>query len=513
MGFIADIFGAKNAYEAKPTEITAPGAIVAPEAITPGATPDYNALYTSATGALPGVQSQQQSLADALSAQSRGSGPVNEAIQAQLTKNTNEAQNRAAGAAASQRGMNPALAARQILNQNADIQQKAATDAANLKGQIALGSQGQAGNVLGQMAGQNLQAAGLGQQGGLTAADQILRARAANASNQLAASTHNAANTLAARTSNAQNITQNSAINAGVAGQNANTNANIAGGIIGGVGSALGMAKGGKVSLAHALSQRKHYAFGATPVTNFNFTEPKSQFAGSAPTLLDNGPAAPMLTTEPARQYGGSESLVRPDLISGSESSERNRAPMPKMDFGAALQGVKTGIPDYTNKGPGIGGAFMNHGGKVPAMVSPGERYLPPEDVAAVKADKKSAMLTGELIKGKAKVKGDSLKNDVVPKTLEEGGVVIPRSVTQSQDAPQKAQEFVKHAAKGYAKGGEVDEKDKVAEFMAALKGVKQPKKSLLEPEGGFAKVLHKQREIDSRLKALEALAKKHGVK
>lgn len=82
------------------------------------------------------------------------------------------------------------------------------------------------------------------------------------------------------------------------------------------------------------------------------------------------------------------------------------------------------------------------HGGTVPAKVSPGEVYLSPDKVKKVAEGKKSPM-AGEHIKGKAKVKGDSYKNDTVSKNLKEGGIVIPRSVTQSKDAPKKAAEFV----------------------------------------------------------------------
>lgn len=77
--------------------------------------------------------------------------------------------------------------------------------------------------------------------------------------------------------------------------------------------------------------------------------------------------------------------------------------------------------------------------GKVDAILSPGEIYLSPEEAAKVAAGKESPM-QGSRVPGEAKVKGDSLKNDVVPAKLEEGGMVIPRS--HSMD-PKKAQAFV----------------------------------------------------------------------
>lgn len=84
----------------------------------------------------------------------------------------------------------------------------------------------------------------------------------------------------------------------------------------------------------------------------------------------------------------------------------------------------------------------MKDGGKVPAMVSPGEVYLSPEKVKSV-LDGANPLKVGERIDGKASVKGDSRKNDTVPRTLEEGGVVISRTHTSS---PEKAELFVRRA-------------------------------------------------------------------
>lgn len=50
----------------------------------------------------------------------------------------------------------------------------------------------------------------------------------------------------------------------------------------------------------------------------------------------------------------------------------------------------------------------------------------------------------GGPVPGKSKVKGNSEKNDVVPAMLSPGEEVLPRSVTQSKNAPSKAAEFVR---------------------------------------------------------------------
>jgi hypothetical protein len=86
----------------------------------------------------------------------------------------------------------------------------------------------------------------------------------------------------------------------------------------------------------------------------------------------------------------------------------------------------------------------MAHGGQVDALVSPGEKYLDKQDVQEVKSGK-PVLSAGRTIPGKPKVSGakDDYKNDTIPMKLEEGGIVIPRSVTQSKNPEDKAQRFV----------------------------------------------------------------------
>lgn len=85
-------------------------------------------------------------------------------------------------------------------------------------------------------------------------------------------------------------------------------------------------------------------------------------------------------------------------------------------------------------------------GGKVPAMVSPGEVYLNPDQVNKVVNEGANPMKIGQHIPGKAKKKNDSYDNDTIPATLEEGGVVIPRHITTHKMAPEKAELFVHRA-------------------------------------------------------------------
>ncbi len=89
---------------------------------------------------------------------------------------------------------------------------------------------------------------------------------------------------------------------------------------------------------------------------------------------------------------------------------------------------------------------MMAKGGAVPAMVSPGEQYLPPQAVKAVADGKATPLSVGERIPGTPKVGGNknSYQNDTVAKTLESGGIVLPRSVTMSKTPEKDAAAFVK---------------------------------------------------------------------
>ena len=140
----------------------------------------------------------------------------------------------------------------------------------------------------------------------------------------------------------------------------------------------------------------------------------------------------------------------------------------PQSMFGQALNPVQqtsvpafSAAPDSTTKGqkvnkptndPMAGAAPMDSsfsgniaagGGKVPAMVSPGERFLKPNEAKAVAQGKVNPTQVGEKIPGNASVKGDSYKNDVVKKNLDVGGIVIPRSIENSKNPGKEAKKFV----------------------------------------------------------------------
>ena len=95
----------------------------------------------------------------------------------------------------------------------------------------------------------------------------------------------------------------------------------------------------------------------------------------------------------------------------------------------------------------------MAHGGEVPAKVSPGEIVLSRSEASSPKKAAQVAALKEKYDKkvpGKAKVKGNSYKNDTVDMKLDEGGIVIPRS--HSSD-PDKAAQFAYAVAMKNRKG------------------------------------------------------------
>lgn len=98
---------------------------------------------------------QQQAFANALLAQSQGAGP-NPALE-QLKAATQQNAQQGAGLIASQKGINPALAARMAAQNTANANQQAAGQAANMRAQQQLGAQSNLGNVYGQLSGEQLQ--------------------------------------------------------------------------------------------------------------------------------------------------------------------------------------------------------------------------------------------------------------------------------------------------------------------------------------------------------------------
>lgn len=334
--WIGDLLGSKNTYNA-----------VAPvnsyQASDNGAAGQVGTAYQNAAS----NYGQQQNYIDMLQQQANGTGGPSVAAQlmAQQTQQNNMS---AASLVGSQRGLNPAMAARMGLVAQASNNQASAQSGALLRAQEMTTARGQLGQALGQQGAQNL-----GVLGQANAASQ--HAQGLNAG-------------VAAQNANLQMGAEQ--INAGVAGQNAASSGALMGGLLSGAG-----------------------AFG--PMAS-------SPIKGGSGAGAGGGYGA---GEEAAATYGGSESAT----------------------FGLG-------------QGADAAALAFDAGGRVP---------------------------------GQARAAGDAPQNDTVPAELSPGEIVLPRSVTQGADAPERARAFVEalQRRKGKAKthfdeGGEVGDPDSLPDVV-----------------------------------------------
>lgn len=382
-----------------------------------------------------GVYNQLQGVAN-------GTGP--NPAQAMLSNATGANVANQAALMAGQRGAgaNVGLMARQAAQQGGSLQQQAAGQGAALQAQQSLGALSQMGGLSSQQVGQ--QAAATGALTGAQQSEQGLLLGGINNQNNSLVSQQNAMNQ--ANLSQAQ---------AGAKAQQ---------GVLQGVGMAAGMP-----GLAHGGAVPHYY--GGTPNGVGSPSLGVNTNLGMPPIQQPNGsPTAPPAPTKYARAA---------QTALGANDKDASKQPDPFEQGGKSVgQGIGTGLKGLASGIKGLfggssaggtdnsdaayrseGAAFDNeqdaaskqmwsdngfaHGGKVPAMVSPGEVYIPPREVEEVKRGKKDPISAGEKIPGKAKVKGDSLKNDTVPKTLEEGGIVLPKSVMEAKHPHWEAHKFV----------------------------------------------------------------------
>jgi hypothetical protein len=140
-------------------------------------------------------------------------------------------------------------------------------------------------------------------------------------------------------------------------------------------------------------------------------------------------------------------------------------------------RGIATGVG--TVGGALIGGFLGGPAGAV-AGASLGSRIGSGSGGAASKSELDALTLKakGGEIKGRSKFNGDTRTNDTVPALLSPGEIVLPRSVAQSEDAPEKSKKFVE-----------------------AIKSRKKTGKESL------ATALSRIQELESRINAMEALA------
>lgn len=350
-----------------------------------------------------------------------GTGP--NPAQAQLAQATQANVANQAAQAASQRGgaSNVGMMSRQAANQGANIQQQSAGQAATLQAQQSLGALNQMGNIANTQAAQQAQAVQGYGNSVQNQQQQLLNAIAAQNN---------------ARVGNMGS--QNSA-NASISGVAAQGQQQLLGNLMSSAGSAMAMAEGG---LVPDIQQAPPIA---PPPAIAPKQDPKELIAKAAPM------AAAM--AEGGEVQSGPMSKVGQFLKDmGSQNLQNSGA----SQIGSALgTAIGTGIHNMMQPAPQAqmqgdrnmyAQPMMASGGKVPALVSPGERYLNPSEAKAAAEGKVNPMKAGEKIPGKPKIAGDkdSYSNDTVKKSLSTGGIVIPRSITQGSDAEKKAMEFVK---------------------------------------------------------------------
>lgn len=358
-----------------------------------------------AQGQYNGIASGENALAGNLQAQANGQGPSLAA--GQLQQGTNANISKTAAMIASQKGISPALAARQAADSAASSNQTAAGQAAQLRTQEQLNGQNALSNLYGTAGNQ-----AISQQGMLQGANSA---------------------------QNAQLINQNlslQGINAGVASQNAQNNNTTMQGILGSAGKAatfIGLAHGGQVHPFH-MALAKMFADGGMvdPITG------GVQVQGSNPfpwMSIGSGSAGKdlfgMADYKPKDKMASANASLPAETKNFNENmAGQSLAPMAGPDAGA-LAGDLSGL----------------------AM----------------------AASEGAIVPGDGQVDGDSEQNDTVPALLSPKEIVLPRSVTMSEDPVGKAAEFVA-AIKGKEKkgyGSVIEARRHFEEGMKHLKALK----------------------------------------
>lgn len=394
----------------------------------------------------------QNALAAQELAMTQGQGP-NPAL-AQLAQTTNQNVNNQAALMAGQRGAsaNVGELARQAAQQGATTQEQAVGQAATTEANQQIAAQQNLANLSANQVNQTGQAVGnlnTQQQN-----EQNILQGANSAYNNNAVGMQSNINNV-----NAQTAAGNQAANQGIIKSVASA--------IPGVGSILGgLAKGGEVGRdehlmlaemnAHSMNHAKKFADGGPVQSNlgtsaFNPVQGASGDMNVAGTP-NFGTNAQTQANQDFQQAFSGLGKKTVDAYNDAQFNKAEQEGEDEIDQEYAPVSVKSGnmVAEYTG-GSICQGPHKSHvanylaaGGKVPAMVSPGERYLNPDEVKAVEKGANPEKM-GRVFQGKAKVAGDSLKNDVIPADLDSGGVVIDRK-TMNKKSPKAEARFVKRA-------------------------------------------------------------------
>lgn len=435
-----------------------------------------------AAGALTANNSglaQQQNLINALQAQNgiqnqsnvynqlqgvaNGTGP--NPAQAELNQATGANVANQAALMAGQRGAgaNVGLLARQAAQQGAGLQQQAVGQGASLQANQSLNALGQLGGLAGQQVAQ--------QQNAVQGYNQAAQG---NTSQLLGA----------LQGYNNANVQNNSNVNSTNQGM-ANANAQRTAGGIGGLASSIGpsilpflkskpkpsdgatVTAGGGDNLSStigSLGQLAMFASQGGEVSNAKLAQVpvKDRFpVAKMPPHLRMAAEIyhPHMMSEggQAQNSQGYDSETAAKLQKGFNHN-------PISDAVSAIKSV------FAPKEPAQS-SNMAKGGTVPAMLSPGEKYLTPEQAKETVEKGKNPLKEGKKVPGHAQVHGDSKENDTVPAKLEEGGIVIPRSIIQGKNPAEAAAKFVtEHLSKNGSGDPNADFKEALKKAIASRK-------------------------------------------
>lgn len=386
------------------------------------------------------VFNQQQGLANMLGAQAMGYGPNPALAQLNQTTGQNIASQNALMAGQRGASSNVGLIARQAAQQGANIQQNAIGQAATMRAQQQLAAQQALQSQQANMA--NLSTQQIGQQAG-----------ALNNYNQATQSEQQALLGAMGNYNNA-NVGMQSNINtanAGVSTQAAKAQENLFlpfqahGGLVGkyaegGIapqpmpefqapgsyamaylknpGQSIGIQESGSPmgALPNSSNGQKAMQEGKSAYNLFN-SSGAADSAGSVGDVASSGSGAI------GNEIGASLPMMSFD-DGGEVDSETTE---PNVDSSPIPQPGGNGGSKLLSLAPLLMALAASKGGVINNNAINGEALA----------------ASGRMVPGQASVAGDSLKNDKVPAVLSPKEIVIPRSITLSKNAPEKAKQFV----------------------------------------------------------------------
>ncbi len=198
------------------------------------------------------------------------------------------------------------------------------------------------------------------------------------------------------------------------------------------IGNYNQFAQGAQGMLLGAQGQYNNAVTGGQGNVNNNNQNVAQMNANQTGGLLNGAGAA-------ATALGGMTKSTQAPVAAGIPMADTARGTQgPLRPDGSFAEGGAVGPSSFVGRHLSGKPQMLAQGGKVDAILSPGEVYVAPDKVKA-----KDPIAAGKKIPGKPKHPGNDYRNDVVPKKLQEGGIVIPNEVMQSKDPHAAAAKFV----------------------------------------------------------------------